>query len=133
MTKFIIYATSLDLFAQEISHIHSLLVSSNTEELLVLNNKTELISLIPNLCNERTVAILFASSSDELDDLVSIKEQFGAISTVLVLPDDQTETLQRGMLFNPLYFMTKQDELRHYSLAINELCHIYEDHFNQTA
>ena len=89
MVTFIVYAARLDLFTQEILHIKSLLGSYDTD-LLILNNKNKLISLIPGLCKNKTAAIFFASSKEGLEDLVGIKEQFGAIPTVLILPDENT-------------------------------------------
>ena len=64
---------------------------------------------------------------------MGIKEQFGAIPTVLILPDENTETFQKGMLLQPFYFMAKQDHIRQFSLAINELCQIYKDYFKKPA
>ena len=124
MIRFVFYANRPEIFSQEISHIQSLLIQHNTE-LLIINDRAKLILLIPQLCQEKSVAILCASTTDELDDLMMVREEFASIPTVLVLPDDHTETFQRGMLLNPLYFMARQDDLRHVSLAINELCHCY--------
>lgn len=131
MIRFIFYATRPELFVQEIKHIHSLLFSYHAR-FVIINDRVELLSFIPESRKESTVLLLFASTHEELEDLVNIKEQFSAIPTVLVLPDDCTETVQKGMLLHPLYFMTKHDDPRDFSSAINQLCHIYED-FTQKA
>ena len=70
-------------------------------------------------------------SQEELDNLINVKQYFKALPTILVLPDDNIETLQRGMLLNPLYFLAKHAGLNQFSLAVSELCHIYTDHFRQ--
>ena len=131
MIKFVFYATSPELFAQEITHIKSLLLMHNAKS-VVVTNRTHLESLVPQLNKKDNVILLFASSDEELEDLVNIKELFSSIPTILVLPDDNTKTLQRGMLLHPLYFMTKHAERSQFSLVVNELYHIYEDHNNQS-
>ena len=131
MVEFIFYATRPELFAQEIAHIKSLLLTYNTKS-VIITDRTQLVCLAPQLSKENNVVLLFASSDEELEDLLNIQEYFGSIPTILVLPDDNTETLQRGMLLHPLYFMAKHAELSQYSFAVNELCHIYKDHNNQT-
>ena len=131
MVEFIFYATRPELFTQEIAHIKSLLLTYDTQS-IIITDRTHLVCLSPQLSKENNVVLLFASSDEELEDLVNLKECFGSIPTILVLPDDNTETLQRGMLLHPLYFMAKHAELSQYSFAVNELCHIYEDHNNQT-
>ena len=131
MVKFIFYATRPELFAQEIAHIKSLLLMYNTKS-VIITDRTHLVCLAPQLSKENHVVLLFVSSGEELEDLVILKKYFGSIPTILILPDDNTETLQRGMLLHPLYFMAKHAELSQFSLAVNEICHIYEDHFNQT-
>ena len=130
MTNFIFYATKPELFSQEITHIESLLAKFTTKS-LIISDRIQLICLIPKLCKESSVVLLFASSDEELEDLVNIKERLGAIPTILILPDDDTETLQRGMLLHPLYFLTQHAELNQFSYAVNELCHIYEGYFDQ--
>ena len=132
MVRFIFYATRPELFAQEIAHIKSLLLMYNTKS-VIITDRTLLVCLAPQLSKENNVVLLFASSDEELEDLVNIKEYFGLIPTILVLPDDNTKTLQRGMLLHPRYFMAKHAELSQFSLAVNELCHIYEEHNNQRA
>jgi hypothetical protein len=82
--------------------------------------------------NDIEVLENFISENEELEDLVNLKEYFSSIPTILVLPDDNIETLQRGMLLHPLYFMAKHAELCQYSFAVNELCYIYEDRLNQS-
>lgn len=131
MVKFIFYATRPEIFVQEISHIESLLQFYNTRSLLI-TDRTQLICLLPQLRKENNVILLFTHSDKDLDDLINIYEQFNAIPTILVLPDDNTQTLQRGMLLHPLYFMAKHAELNQFSLAVNEIYHIYGDHFKPT-
>ena len=131
MVEFIFYATRPELFAQEIAHIKSLLLKYNTKS-VIITDQTHLICSTPQLSKENNVVLLFASSDEELEDLLNIQEYFGPIPTILVLPDDNTETLQRGMLLHPLYFMAKHAELCQYSFAVNELCYIYEDRLNQS-
>lgn len=131
MVKFIFFATNPELFTQEISHIKSLLLTYNSES-VIITETYQLISLTSQLSKEKSVVILFASSNEELEDLQNIKESLGAIPTILVLPDDNTMTLQRGMLLKPLYFMAKHSELSQFSVAVNEIYNIYEDHFSQT-
>lgn len=130
MFKFIIYATRVEMFAQEIAHIRSLLDAYDTE-LAIISDRAELVCLIPGLNRESAAAVLFASSDEDLEYLVKIKEHFGSIPTVLVLPDDRTETFQTGMLLNPLFFMSKNETLMHLSFTINELCYIYKDRFSE--
>jgi hypothetical protein len=131
MVKFIFYATRPGLFGQEIAHIKSLLLTYNTKS-VIITDRTQLVCLAPQLSKENNVVLLFASSDEELEDLVNLKEYFSSIPTILVLPDDNIETLQRGMLLHPLYFMAKHAELCQYSFAVNELCYIYEDRLNQS-
>lgn len=130
MINFILFATNPKLFADEITHIKSLLQRNGTES-VIINDRTELICLIPKLCKEKSVVLLFASSGEELDDYVNIRECFGAISVVLILPDDDTARLQRAMLLHPLYFIAKHAVLNHFSLAVNDLCDIYANHFTE--
>ena len=130
MIKFIFFATSPELFSQEISHIKSLLLTYNSEW-AIITDKSQLVLLAPELNKESSVVILFASSDKELEDLLEIKESFGAIPTVLVLPNDNTMTLQRGMMLHPLNFMAKHSGLNQYSVAVSEIYNIYEDHFHQ--
>lgn len=125
MVRILFYATQLEMFSQEISHLQSLLFDT---ELLFISDRTDLICMLPELCREQTVVILFASSDEELEDLVNIKEKFASMPTVLVLPDDHVETFQKGMLLHPLYFMARQDDFRYFSSAIDDLCHIYKNH-----
>lgn len=102
----------------------------NTES-VVITDSNRLLCLTSQLCKEKNIIILFATSDEELEGLVNLREHLGAIPTILVLPDDNTKTLQRGMLLSPLYFMAKNAELNQFSLAVNELCHIYKDYSHQ--
>ena len=131
MVRFIFYATKPELFSQELSHIKRLLLSYDTETILI-TDRTQLVCLMPQLDRKDSVVLLFASTDEELDDLVQIKQHFGAIPSILILPDDNTSALQRGMLLHPLYFMSKHAELNQYSLAVDELCRIYSD-INQSS
>lgn len=130
MVKFILYSTSTELHIQEIDHIQSILDYYNAE-LLVVNDTDKLIHLINGIEKTYTAVIFFVSSYEELENLVIVKEKFGQIPTILILPDNESKTLQRGMTLNPVFFMSKQDDKRHISLAVNELCYIYDEHFKQ--
>ena len=130
MIKFILFSTKPNLFTEEITHIKFLLRRSGTESIIV-NDRTELILLIPQLSKEESVVMLFASSSDELNDFVNIRQLFGSVSIVLILPEDNTEMLQQAMLLHPVYFMAKNAELSQFSLAVNDLCNIYGKSFAQ--
>lgn len=129
--RFVFFATRIDLFAQEIAHIRALLFTHDTES-VIMTDSSQLISLIPHLQRESSVVLLFASSNEELEELILMKEHFGSIPTILVLPDDNTETLQKGMLLHPLYFMARHAELRQFTLAVDELCHCCEGQTKQT-
>ena len=127
MVKFILFASRLELFTKEIAYIQSQLIAYNSE-IAITDNTFKFISLIANSRKEENVAILFASSDDELQQFLDLKKHLCPIPTILVLPDDHIETLQKGMLLSPLYFMAKHAEFNQFSVAINELCHIYEDY-----
>ena len=129
MVKFLFFTTRPKEFAKEIAYVHSLSVLYSIE-LLVVYTRTKLVSSISALTEKMTIAILIASSAEELEGLICLKQQFGSITTILVLPDDLTETLQKAMLLNPLYFMTIQDNFSHFASAFSELSNIYVRHFN---
>lgn len=128
MINFVLFVTRLELFAQEIAHIQSQFISYDAQ-LVIIEKLNEFLSLIPSLNAKRTVVILFISSTDELKDLVKTKTKIGEIPSVIVLPDDQVKTFQRGMLLRPLYFFTKQDDPRHISIAIDELYYLFRESF----
>ena len=131
MVEYVFFVTHPEVFAKEIAHIKSLLMMYNTRS-MVIDDSDRFLYLIPQLSKQKSIIILFATSNEELEDLISFREHLGAIPTILVLPDDNTRTLQKGMLLSPMYFMAKNSEVNQFSLAIDELHHIYEDYFHDT-
>ena len=129
MINFLFYTTEPQKFAEEITHIHSLSVLHSIE-LFIVCNSAKLMSSVSVLPKEKTIAILIASTAKELEDLILLQQQFSSISTILVLPDDLTETLQMGMLLSPIYFMTIQDNFSHFASATRDISNIYVEHFD---
>lgn len=49
------------------------------------------------------VAVLLVSSREDLDDVLSIKEQLRDVRIILILPDKEDETVSRGHTLYPRY------------------------------
>lgn len=130
MVKFIFYASKPELFNKEITHIKFLLTMYSTES-VIISDWSKLYCLIPHLHKENDVVFLFVSSNEELERFVRIRECFDSVPMIVVLPDDKTETLQKGMILNPVYFLTQNAEPSQLLSAVNELCKIYESYFDQ--
>lgn len=130
MVRFILYASKPAIFTQEIAHIQSLAVTCHSS-VLITDNLFKLIHLVAQTSKQESVAILFAATDEELKNLVELRGRISSIPTILVLPDDDIDTLQKGMLLSPLYFMARYAETSQFTVAINELCHIYAE-YNHT-
>lgn len=129
MVTFLLYTSKLESFAREALHLRSLVLSYKAR-MLIMEDTEQLARMLTKLKDEMTVAVLLASSTEELEELVEIREHLHSIPSVLILPDERVQTLQMTMLLNPFYFTAKHECLRPLTLAIDELMQIYQNHLN---
>lgn len=129
MVKVIFYAPRSQIFSGDIAFFFPWCMLQPIK-LITVHARHALISSVGELNRDRVILILAASSNTDLEELISLKEMFLSLPTILILPDDSLETLQKGMLLNPVYFMTIQDDFCHVSDAVMNLNNIYIQHYN---
>ncbi|MGO9139783.1 MAG: hypothetical protein ACLP9S_11895 [Syntrophales bacterium] len=57
------------------------------------------------------IALLFASSKDDLIDLLSIRDLLWDIRTILVLPDSEPDTVAKGHMLRPRFLSYCESDL----------------------
>lgn len=82
-------------------------------DLLIPEKKLKFFSSIVDLSDElrrpvlsRRIVILFASSKEELEDIISIRELLTDAKIILIVPDANPSTLARGHTLRPRFLCT---------------------------
>lgn len=108
MMKILFYSARQHAFSEEIAHYFSRAFLQYIK-FKVTHEIIKLRFAFGQQNKHWDMAILFASSGAELDELLTIKHEFFAVPIILILPDESVDTMQKGMLLKPLCFMTQHD------------------------
>ena len=93
---------------------------THIDEMTVCENLTTLRSRLRKLGQRPDVAVLFASNSEELKQLVNMKEQFSNVSVIAVIPDENKENVSLGYKLYPRFLTSIHGDLSIISAILNK-------------
>lgn len=130
MVKIVFYTSKPQRFSADIARYLSWSFLQSID-LITVNENKRLISTIAGLKKEKIIIVLVALSISELEELICLKQEFNSLPKILILPDNSVDTLQKGMLLSPVYFMSVQDDFRHVATSIMNLRNMYIMHHEE--
>lgn len=116
MVQILFYTTNPSQFATEITCVLALSASCSCQ-LKCFYNYQELHEFIRTEPKNELIAILTALSDEELDQLVSDKQIFETITMVLILADEDDNTLRKGHALRPRFISTVNQKFN-YTLSV---------------
>ena len=94
----------------------------------VLNEETEAYRTIDNLSqrlvrlgDKPTIAVLLAPTRKELLDLYSIRHQFSDLRIILILPDQEEETITRGHRLYPRFLSYVDSDFKDVAAVLGKM------------
>ncbi|MBC8440420.1 MAG: hypothetical protein H8D87_12140 [Deltaproteobacteria bacterium] len=99
--KLFLYARKIDDISKQLEKAIKLFVpETNIEIRLSIDSLSDSLS---HSANHNTIAILLAAGKKDLDDLLTIYDLLVTIHCILILPDDDMETIAKGHKLYPRF------------------------------
>lgn len=73
------------------------------ENIIIVRNINQLFQILRQPANRFVAAIILAENENELIELTAIRDSLLRIPIILILPDQNRETITRGHVFRPRY------------------------------
>lgn len=119
--KIVLLYSSYDLFREELNSYLKAMMPEN--DLLVSRSQDDLIRTLSTLPND-FIAVLFASSQKELDQLVSLKKHLRVARVILVLPDREKHNLSGGYQLQPRFLTFADGDLGEVKAVLGKMLSI---------
>jgi hypothetical protein len=117
--RFLFYAPENDGDGKRLQSVVENLFS--TMNLEILHSIEDLQSSLRVPLGKNSVAVLMASSVEELKEFITLKDLMENISLVLVVPDNELKTLELAHLLFPRYMEYKGNEFHFLSQVLTYL------------
>lgn len=95
----------------------------------VLEPENFVDNLRENMADFKVVVIL-AHDQDDLSFVLSLKDYFNGIKVIIVLPDNNGETVKKGLVLNPSFLTHKNGSYREVIAVLKKLSAIVPSPYN---
>ena len=120
MVKILFYTNDPKRFATEITCMLAM-SAENALEFQSVYNSTSLEQLLQIERSTTHIVILAALSNEELEELLPIRMGYPDLTVVLLLADDNDETLKKAHLFRPKFLSTIHNNFKDVISVVEKL------------
>lgn len=120
MVKILFYTSNSKKFATEITCMLAM-STENSFEFQPAYNTTSLEQLLQMETSSNCVVILAALSNEELEELLQLRKRYSDLPIVLLLADDNDETLKKAHMFRPKFLSTFKNDFKDVVSVVEKL------------
>jgi len=95
--------------------------SLNEIKIKVVYSLYDVVQNLRGAMQNSTVVLLHAASHDSLDDIMLIREKLGGTRIILILPDEEDDTVAKGHLLRPRFISTVNCDFNNILAVLNKM------------
>ena len=124
MVKIFFYTSTPKKFGTEITCTLAFSID-NTYQFHPVYSQNKLKELLRNEVGETPIVILAATTHQELDELLPLRQQHKDFPVVLLLEDESEETIHKAHKFHPKFLTTVHHDFNHVLSVVEQLSKTY--------
>ncbi len=115
-TRLIFYAGKANEVSQRLQNSIQPIISKN--KIKISRSIKELSHSLIHTGTNNTLTLLLATGKKDLDDLLAIRDLLVNVRCILILPDDDRQTIAKGLKFYPRFTSTISSDFKDVSAVL---------------